>query len=121
MTDGLEIRDARHVTDDERSNHDRHEHPNIYSTKEEITKKKDHEAPGKGGLILPLHYRIHGLRRDMGIKRDTCSVLVLPLLLSCISMVFLPFTSLPLLLFSLYSPGHEEKETVLLWPSYEDT
>jgi hypothetical protein len=44
MTEGLETPDLRHVTDDERSDYDRHEDSNKYSTKERLRRRMREKA-----------------------------------------------------------------------------
>jgi hypothetical protein len=105
MTDGPEIPDARHVTDDKRSDYDRHEHSNIYYTARrknyEEEEDQDDKLPGKSGLIL---YSTAGSARYemIGAPRDIHQVSYPAAAAFHAFPRCFPFTSLPLFLFPLY-------------------
>jgi hypothetical protein len=128
MTDGPEIPGPHHVTDDERSDYDRHEDSNTHSTKKKET--EDDEPLGKDGLIQPLHRRTLFKNQDES-RKDSGHAPRRAATALCISWCFFSFflsTLFHFLFFYIphqpeksgFALGHEEKEIDFAFPSPED-
>jgi hypothetical protein len=80
MTDGPEIPDARHVTDDERSDYDRHEDSNIYSTKQDLRRRETTNLRQRW-TNTPIPPPIQRGTKRSGHRETYIKFLILPLLL----------------------------------------
>jgi hypothetical protein len=127
MTEGLETPDLRHVTDDERSDYDRYEDSNKYSTREERRRRKRWTGDGSSGLILPSHRRTplydSGVRRRSGHAPRRAATAFMHSMAFSLSI----FASFLFFYIPHHQPersgfvlGHEEKETVFALPLYGD-
>jgi hypothetical protein len=99
-TDGPETPGPHHVTDDGRSDYDKHEDSNTHSTKRE-----DDEPLSKDELIQPLHHRTLSKNQDESRKDQVMHLLLLPLLYAFHGVFSFFFLSILFhFLFFLYSP-----------------